>query len=225
MSSVVPHRFLFRYRIPVPYRPEIPHRDRPLLNLPQECTLPDFGELDGQPPFGELRAAWNENGVGISVTVRGKRHPVVVRKNRPDESDGLRLWIDTRNTQSIHRASRFCHRFCVMPAGKQKPNPSGRRSSAAIAIQLPIARAREDAPLVDSGSLPASVHWLADGYMLEVWLPAEALNGYDPQASPFLGFYYHLRDHELGEQYATVGPEFPFDSDPSLWCTLELVRD
>jgi hypothetical protein len=48
------------------------------------------------------------------------------------------------------------------------------------------------------------------------------LNGFDPEANPLLGFYYFLRDAELGEQFLTVGHEFPFPHDPSLWSTLEL---
>ena len=27
------------------------------------------------------------------------------------------VWIDTRNTQNIHRAGRFCHRFAFLPVG------------------------------------------------------------------------------------------------------------
>jgi hypothetical protein len=31
-------------------------------------------------------------------------------------------------------------------------------------------------------------------------------------------------DRELGWQTFNVGPEFPFQDDPSLWGTLELVK-
>lgn len=62
------------------------------------------------------------------------------------------------------------------------------------------------------------------GYCLESWLPASVLHGYDPEAQPRLGFYFALRDAELGEQFLSVGADFPFAIDPSLWSTLELVR-
>jgi hypothetical protein len=32
-----------------------------------------------------------------------------------------------------------------------------------------------------------------------------------------------VRDAELGDASLTVGPEFPYAHDPSLWSTLELV--
>lgn len=61
------------------------------------------------------------------------------------------------------------------------------------------------------------------GYELEIWTPAECLQGYDRDSNPLLGFYYAVKDAELGEQFLTVGREFPFDHDPSLWSTLELA--
>lgn len=218
MTAVVPHRFLFRYAIPVQHVSGLPNKGKRLLNLPKRCALPDLSELDGSRSFGELRAAWNAEGLGFSVGVAGKRMPVSCNLAAPAESDGLQVWIDTRNTQSIHRAGRFCHHFCFLPAG------AGSNSERPSAVQLPIARAREDAPLADADELPVSVEPRRDGYLLEGWLPASILTGFDPDANPLLGFYYYLRDAELGEQFLTVGREFPFDHDPSLWSTLELVR-
>lgn len=217
MSSTVPHRFLFRYSFGVRHVERLPKKGRKLLNLPEQCLLPDLGELDGVASFGELRLAWNAKGLGVSVRVRRKQHPPAGQLKQPTEADGLQLWIDTRNTQSIHRASRFCHHFCVLP------RCSDSKSDKPVALQLPIARARDDAPQADSKQMETSLEILADGYRLEIWLPSEVLNGYDPAGSPRIGFYYLLRDSELGDQFLSVGHEFPFAHDPSLWCTLELV--
>ena len=215
MPSVVPHRFLFRYSIPVRKIARLPKKGSQLLNLPGKCTLPDFGELDDHPAFGDVRIAWNDRGLGVSATVSGKKHPVICDAALPDESDGLQLWIDTRNTQSIHRASRFCHHFCLLPAG------GGRNAQEPTTVQLPIARAREEVSLANPKDLTIRVGKLNDGYHLEAWLPAKALNGFDPEDNSKLGFYYYLRDSELGDQFLTVGHEFPFAHDPSLWATLE----
>ncbi len=219
MSSVVPHRFLFRYTFPVRHLQPLPKKGKQILELPEECALPDLSELDRAKPFGELRLAWNESGLGISVIVAGKKHPFVCDVAFPEEADGLQVWLDTRNTQSIHRASRFCHHFCLLPQGV------GSKHAQPVAIQLPIARAREDAPVADSNEIPLSVKITKAGYKLEAWFPAEILNGFDPESNQLIGFYYYLRDAELGEQFLTVGKEFPFASDPSLWSTLELVNE
>ena len=60
--------------------------------------------------------------------------------------------------------------------------------------------------------------------MLEGFLPAAALNGFDPEQNPRLGFYYAVRDAELGEQVLNVGSDFPYWEDPSLWSVLELMK-
>jgi hypothetical protein len=64
----------------------------------------------------------------------------------------------------------------------------------------------------------------ARGYELEVWFPASSLNGFDPEANVKLGFFYRIRDSELGDQLLAMSNEFPVSDDPSLWVTLELVR-
>lgn len=217
MASVVPGSFLFRYAFPVPRVDEMPRSGKRLLDLPAECVLPAVAGLEGAEGFGEVRVGWNGRGLGVSVLVRGKSRPVRGNAQLPTESDGLQVWIDTRNTQSIHRASRFCHQFCLLPTG----GGSGGREP--LAVQVPVARAREEAPLAEAGLLAMAYETLSDGYRLEAWLPAEALHGYDPEANPRLGFYYHLRDAERGDQFLSVGPEFPFAHDPSLWATLELL--
>jgi hypothetical protein len=240
MSTIIPHPLLFRYSIPVRYVARLPKRGKSLLNLPDDCLLPNFGDLGGEQEFGRLRAAWNENGIGFSVEVCGKQKPVMCDVGRPEESDGLQVWIDTRNTQSIHRASRFCHHFCFLPAARRAgdvsplvttgdvkpalPAGTGAANNNAIGIQLPIARAREEAPINRPEQIQVAAQVGKDGYRLEAWLAAEQLHGFDPEANPLLGFYYYLRDAELGEQFLSVGREFPFAHDPSLWSTLELLR-
>ena len=60
--------------------------------------------------------------------------------------------------------------------------------------------------------------------MLQAFIPAAAITGYDPAEHPKLGFSYAVVDRELGWQTLSLGPEFPFVEDPSLWCTLELTK-
>ena len=216
MAAVVPHSFLFRYSFPIRRADNLPRKEGPLLELSEEYALPDLSALQEGPRFAEIRMAWNVNGVGTRVQVQGKRSKPVCHAPIPEESDGVQVWIDTRNTQSIHRASRFCHHFCALPAAEK-------RRGGPIAVQLPIARAREEAPLARPEQLPVQAELRRDGYVLDLWLPTECLSGFDPEANPRLGFYILVRDMELGEQYLTVGREFPFASDPSLWSTAELV--
>ena len=223
---VVPHRFLFRCSFPVP-GVELSASRKPFLDLDKVAPLPDLGGLDAAPGFATLRAGWNEAGLGFRLEVNGKKMPVFADSSDPTESDGLQLWIDTRNTQSIHRANRFCHHFVFWPIPDNWTKGSA-KGPAAIAKagtqQLAIALAKEDAPMSRAGLLQAVSQQRRGGYDLEIWIPAECLQGYEQESNPLLGFYYAVKDAELGEQFLTVGREFPFDHDPSLWSTLELKK-
>jgi len=221
MPSVLPTAFLFRYRFPVPYVSGMRSGRSARLNLPDDGRLPFPPAVDGVAPFATLTIGWNEDGLGLSVRVEGKQQLPQGSMRDAAESDGLQVWIDTRDTQSIHRAGRFCHHFCLLPTGGKTPS---KKKPQPVAVQLPIARARSDAPLVESQAIPVFARLFKDGYRLDAWLPAEALHGFDPEANPRLGFYYCIRDAELGTQTLSVAEEFPYTYDPSLWSTLELVE-
>jgi hypothetical protein len=62
------------------------------------------------------------------------------------------------------------------------------------------------------------------GWRMEVFLTAEALHGFDPETNRRLGFAYQVTDPVRGDQFLSVGREFPVGEDPSLWATLELVE-
>jgi hypothetical protein len=186
------------------------------LALDERFRLPSFGELEDRRVYADLRAGWNESGLFYWLRVDGKRQPPWCRETRIEDSDGLQLWIDTRDTRNIHRAGRFCHRFALLPFG------AGRRLDEPSARLLPINRARENPKPFPGEKLPIRSEPRVNGYVLEGHLPAAALTGYDPGEHPRLGFCYAVIDRELGVQTFSIGMEFPILEDPSLWGTLEL---
>jgi hypothetical protein len=94
-----------------------------------------------------------------------------------------------------------------------------------MAQPAPINRARETPHPARPDALEVRSAGQRDGYVLAAFISAEALTGYDPQEHPRLGFTYAVIDRELGEQTFTVGSPMPYQEDPSLWGTLELVND
>jgi hypothetical protein len=207
--------FLFRFSAPCRRREPVWSPEG--IRLSEEHRLPSFGELERRPFFADLRAAWSEEGLSFTVRVAGKKQRPWGRESRMEDSDGLHLWIDTRDTHNIHRAGRFCHRFAVLPMG------GGRQLDQPVAAMLPIARAREHPKPAPPGALRLRSEKRIDGYLLEAHIPANALTGYDPAEHPRLGFTYAVIDRELGWQTFSLGPEYPFQEDPSLWGSLELV--
>ncbi len=214
-SPLLPPSFLFRFSVPCRYRSPIWTEER--AGLDESFGLIKPAELDGRSAFAEFKIGWSEHGLAFSAKVVGKRQAPWCRESRPDDSDGVRLWIDTRDTHNIHRAGRFCHQFIFMPAG------AGRALDEPVAEQLLINRARENAKPVRPGMLAVRREKRVDGYLLEGFIPAAALTGFDPVENPKLGFTYAVIDRELGEQTFSCASEFPYREDPSLWATLELL--
>jgi hypothetical protein len=217
--TLVPARFLIRVAHPCPYIKALPRPDDDrLLDLPEVCRLENFAAMDGKRNFADVRLAWNDFGLAFQVEVRGKDQAPQGDAGRPRGSDGATLWIDTRDARASHRASRYCHQFHFLPTG------GGPDHDQPVFAQTKINRALHDAPLASAAGVPFRCVHRAGGYVLEAFLPAAILNGFDPEHNPRLGVYYGIRDVELGEQVLSVGPEFPYWEDPSLWSVLELVR-
>jgi hypothetical protein len=214
--TLIPPPFLFRVAYPCHWVKDMPIMDGDeLLNLPESCRIEAMA--DG-PNFADVRLAWNELGIGIDVAVRGKDQALQGDVARPRDSDGVTLWIDTRDARTSHRGSRHCHQFHLLPVG------GGHDKDDPAFVQTKINRALQDAPTCSSGAVMVRHTPVKSGFHLEAFLTAASLTGYDPEQNPRLGFYYVVHDQELGNQVLSVGGEFPYAEDPSLWSVLDLQR-
>jgi hypothetical protein len=217
--SIVPARFLFRICRRCQYAKAIPRQEKgEMLELEESCRLENFAGMDAAKNFADVRIAWNELGIGVQTEVRGKEQTLQGDESRPRASDGLTVWIDTRDARTTHRASRYCHQFHLLPAG------GGPDRDEPVCVQAKINRALHDAPTAPTNSILVRAAHRKGGYFLEAFLSASALHGFDPEQNRRMGVYYVVRDAELGEQVLSVGPEFPYWEDPSLWSVLELAR-
>jgi hypothetical protein len=211
---------LFRFSVPLKWRVTLWTAKG--ADLPEECAIPCFAQLDQKKLFAELRGGWNDSGLAFALRVTGKKEAIWRNEKTPTAGDGLQLFIDTRDTHNIHRASRYCHRFAFMPLASGAGGTKQLQDS--LAAQLAINRARESPKPVERGVLQVISKRIETGYQLDTFLPAAALTGFDPAEHPKLGFHYLVSDRELGEQTFAVSTAFPSDDDPSLWGTLELVK-
>ena len=225
MTAVVPYPFMFRYSIAIPRIDDIPRaRGKNLLALPESCRLPNLRAIENTdthkvPDFADVRVGWNAGGIGVSVTVTGRTNQVECDKTRPTETDGLQVWIDTRDTKNIHRSGRFCRHFALLPFLGMK------KSAKPFGVELEIARAKEKSTLASSKDIRVQSQRTKDGYLLEAWLSQKILHGFDSDSQQRLGFYYCVVDSELGTQFMTVNNDFPVANDPSLWATLEMASE
>ena len=112
---MLPHRFLFRFAMPCGYRHPLWNAKGP--GLEEKYCLVRIAELEPAAAAADSHA-WSELGLALTVHVRGKRQPPWCRGTRAEDSDGVRVWIDTRDVHNVHRAGRFCHGFVFLPAGR-----------------------------------------------------------------------------------------------------------
>ena len=134
-SSLIPPRFMFRFAVDLQRCDKLWSAQEGAL-LDESYRLPALAQLDDEPALADVRMAWSPQGLVWWVRVEGKRQLPWCRESRLDESDGLQVWVDTRATTNVHRASRFCHRFVFLPRG------GGRSAEEPVADQLLINRAR-----------------------------------------------------------------------------------
>jgi hypothetical protein len=217
-KPLLPQAFWFRFAFPCTRVEGIPHASAStgLLGLPPACVLPDLQPLENTPRWTEVRLGWNAQGLGISVTADGLA-PQQLTERRPEGFAVAQFWVDTRDTRNVSRATRFCHRFVV-----RIDRGESRGRLRAEVTQRPVARAQADAPLARCDDVPVRVELSRTGWLLELFLPGQVLNGFDPDTNRRLGFAYQIADHIREDQFQGAGREFPVGENPSLWATLEL---
>jgi hypothetical protein len=216
MTKLVPNRFLFDFEFILPYRRRTPSFTDEHRNWTDEELLPNFGSLDGEEPFAQVWACWNEKGLAIACDVPGKR--TALRCHPPTfwKGDNLRLCTDMRDTRNIRRASKYCQQFYFLPSG------GGGSKAEPVAGSASINRAREVAPAVPRGRIAVVSQVCPDRYRLEAHIPGDVLYGFDPAEHPRIGFYYILEDTDHGQQFLTVGDDLQWHIDPSTWATAVL---
>lgn len=217
-TPLLPQAFWFRLAVPcrrVEGLPRAGTKTR-LLDLDASCALPETSTLDGKDGWADVRVAWNPAGLAVQVDADSPLAPGALAE-RPEGMDGLQVWVDTRDTRDVSRATRFCHRFTA------RLTEGGTRSSLGVVVaQKTIARAVADAPHCRADIPLARAERLRGGWRIELFLPAEALHGFDPETNRRLGFAYQVTTPDREDQFLGVGREFPVGENPSLWSTLEL---
>lgn len=216
MNALLPQAFWFRLAIPCRRDDLRPLPQGRLVDLPDACRLPDLARLEGRSAWADVRIAWEPKGLAIVVEVQS---PSGKSSRIADGLNGFEVWIDTRDTRDVHRATRFCHHFAAYLARR------GKDALNVTLVQRPIHRALADPPAARPGTISAHAARLPRGWRLELRIAADALHGYDPENNRRLGIAYQVVDAGLGDQFLGVGREFPVAEDPSLWATLELCDD
>ncbi|MFM8435877.1 MAG: hypothetical protein ACKOBP_11160 [Planctomycetia bacterium] len=215
MSPLVNPAAPFRFRLSCPRRAKL--WPPAAAQLDDACRLPALALLANVPDLLDLSIAWNEQGLGVRAVARGVGASRWCQPTKPEDSDGLHLWIATRPTGESHRAGRYCRRLALLPTG------GGRLADQAVAVAAAIPRTSELPAERPPDAVTIAGKLLPDGWKIDAFISAAALPGWDPAEIPRLGFCAALIDRRLGRVPFCAPPEYPWDSDPTTWAELELV--
>ena len=211
----IPQRTFFHYTHLAPYRRTPPKIDGNLNDWAEDEHLPDLMPVEGLDAYATLYMAWNEDALYFGLEVPRKT-TYKLDPRKPANGDCLELFLDTRDVKDAHRGNRYCHRFFFLPGGtgKDGKSPIGRQSS--------LEKAREQAPPCPEESIAVGLRRLKRSYQMEIALPANGLNGFEPRDFNRIGFTYILHDSQHGLQTWSAGRDVQVAQDPGTWGTVEL---
>jgi len=214
MCPLVNPAALFRFRLPCRRRSKL--WPAAAQDLDESCRLPALAPLADVPDLLDLRLAWNDDGLAVRAVVRGVGAARWCQPTRPEDSDGLHLWIATRPTGESHRAGRFCRRLALLPTG------GGKLADKPAAVVATIPRTSEVPAELPAGAISIESTPTADGWRIDAFIGAAALPGWDPSEVSTLGFFAAVVDRRLGKVPCFAPPEYPWDGDPTTWAELGL---
>lgn len=214
---LAPPEFYFQATFEIPFRDKLEQTVRQGKHFNDLPALPDlacFPQQAGTPPV--IAVAWNDEGIGLDLTIRGKSYPWPENhKQKSAKSDLFSFFLDTRDMKSNRRPNRFCHLLELTP---YRQAPWGMRPSIIAMNQL----SRADEEILED--IPVHFSHNEKSFRVSLWISRELLAGYDPENVPRLGFYYILEDQLLGNATWGLPLEYNNGYDPSLWPSLLLVR-
>jgi len=218
MIDAICRRAFFQFELPIRFRARTPAVDGDVSKWGPHFLMPPLVELEDQSPFADVYCGWNAEFFFAAVDVPERHGPLHSDPSQWWKQDGIRICIDTRDARDVKRATRFCHFFYVLPTGG-----GPRRNQPVIGLHR-MSRAKEPPPAVDLSKIQLATRVGRRGWSIEVAIPGASLSGWNPAEHPRIGFFYKVKDTQLGSQHLTVDDELGWNADPSTWATGVLVK-
>ncbi len=181
--------------------------------LTSKYLLPDTSALCAQTHFADVALAWNQEGVAAQASVNAPFH----RSSHPDPTrgDSVELFLDTRDVKSSGFNTRFCHHFFFLPEPCE----------GHMAGELTRFRTEDAHELCDPNELKVKAQFKRASYVIQIFIPAQCLYGYDPDQFDRLGFTYRInRAGGEAQHFSVSADDYQIEQQPSLWSSLRLIK-
>lgn len=186
-------------------------KEEGLQSLPDKYLLPDLSDLLDEIPWAKVKMGWHPKGIAVEVA---SSLPAAETDTSSEFQDRIELFFDTRNRKDLGFASRFCHHFVFWPIPFE-----GKKSA-----EITRLRVGEERPLADSELLLSDSDLRWRKYTMRIFIPAEALHGYDTNSFDHLGFTYRITSsHDKSQHFNVLTKEFALEQRPALWSSLRFI--
>jgi hypothetical protein len=210
----------------------VPHLDKPIRLNGELSDWPASARLTGvraartvgsdraKLPEPNVYVGWRNDGLYVALEVFDHNLSTAPARGWWWSRDGVEFFVSTRPVPADRVGyDEYCHHFFFIPS--DFPAHDG------IGGTLGQWHAPGDAlkaPLVPHPLAKSSVRVLPDRYVVEIFLPAAALNGFDPASHPSLAFNVHVRNYQHALEYFWSAPKQVLTQAlPSTWGTALLT--
>ncbi len=192
-----------------------------LNRLPGVRVFQTIGIERNPVPRPNVYLGWRDEGMYIGVEVYKQIMESVPATSRWWTRDNVEFWVSTRPVpmdQQVYNAN--CHQFFFVPNARPVDGELGvvgqwHRPGDAI-----------EKNLVPHPSIVHQSRNLPDRYVMEMFIPAAAMHGWDPKNFPEIAFNLHVRNFNQSLDYFWSAPkEAATQLRPSTWGKLMLIDD
>lgn len=170
-------------------------------------------------PLPTVYLAWYDDGMYAGLEVFDNDIEGASAKGWWWTRDNVELWISTKpvatdqNTYDVN-----CHQFFFVPNDATATNGAGGV----------VGQWHRDGDAINDNQIPhpairSATRILPDRYVVELFIPANALNGWDPTAQPAMAFNLHIRNFQHAIDYFWSSPkEVMTQLRPNTWGIMTL---
>ena len=171
---------------------------------------------DGRTP--NLYMGWHEEGLYIAAEVFDSYIETAGSDARWWTRDNIEMWLSTRPvTADQQMYNQFCSQFFFVP----EVNPTDGRLGTVGQWHRPGDAIKDN--LIPHPRIQQSTRLLPGRYVVEMFIPASALNGWDPLNHPEMAFNLHIRNFHLSSDHFWSAPkELATQNRPGTWGTIVL---
>jgi hypothetical protein len=161
---------------------------------------------------------WTHDGLYLGCEVFDDTRTVAPADGWWWTRDHMEFWIATRSVPSDqNNYDVYCHQFFVVPV-------AGPDHEAGVVGQWHRDGDTLKDNLIPDTEIKQVTRLLPDRYIVEMFIPAKALNGFDPVHHPDLSFNIHVRDFDKAADFFWSAPKSQQTQlRPSTWGSLVLL--